>query len=312
MLFIAAHLVGGVCVASVFGQDQRAVALTFDDLPTVAAGPEADARQIVTRRLLATLRAHGAPAIGFVNEAKLESDGEMRPERAALLQAWLNEGHRLGNHTYSHRWLYEATPAEFIEEIERGELVWRPLMREHWHDPVHYFRHPRLNTGRTVEDRAAVEEYLTGAGYAVAPVTIDNYDFQFANAYARSLEQGQLDQVERVAEAYVQYMDTIFGYYERQSELILGRQPRQILLLHANRLNADVLDRVLAMVRRRGYRFITLPEALEDPAYERQDTYVGQAGITWLHRWAISADADRGIFRGEPTVPDWVVEASRR
>ena len=43
----------------------------------------------------------------------------------------------------------------------------------------------------------------------------------------------------------------------------------------------------LAVLQRRGYRFITLDEALKDPAYATPDLYAGKDGISWMHRWAL-------------------------
>ena len=56
-------------------------------------------------------------------------------------------------------------------------------------------------------------------------------------------------------------------------------------------------------------RFVSLEEALKDPAYELKDEYIGQAGMTWLHRWAITA-GKKGIFAGEPVVPEWIQKLS--
>ena len=35
-------------------------------------------------------------------------------------------------------------------------------------------------------------------------------------------------------------------------------------------------------MRKRGYRFVTLEEALNDSAYALPDTYVGEEGTGWL------------------------------
>jgi hypothetical protein len=65
------------------------------------------------------------------------------------------------------------------------------------------------------------------------------------------------------------------------------------------------------MIERRGYRFITLDRALEDPAYQSADTYVGPAGITWLHRWALTRGTPRAFYQDEPEVPPFVAENAR-
>jgi hypothetical protein len=169
-----------------------------------------------------------------------------------------------------------------------------------------FFRHPMLHTGRTIEDKRGLETFLATRGYRVAPVTIDNYDYIFARAYDRAA----VDDRSRILDTYLAYMTSVVAYYEQQSQVIVGREVRQTLLLHANRLNADAMDRLAKMFEERGYTFISLDRALEDPAYTQDDSYVGPAGITWLHRWAMT-QGKRGIFAGEPTVPDWIERASK-
>jgi peptidoglycan/xylan/chitin deacetylase (PgdA/CDA1 family) len=61
----------------------------------------------------------------------------------------------------------------------------------------------------------------------------------------------------------------------------------------------------------RGYRFITVERALEDPAYESPDTYTGTGGITWTHRWALTRRMGREFFAGEPEVPAFVAKAAQ-
>lgn len=60
-----------------------------------------------------------------------------------------------------------------------------------------------------------------------------------------------------------------------------------------------------------GYRFIALDEALKDSAYASEDRFTGPGGITWLHRWAITAGKSGDFFAGEPEVPAFVREAAR-
>ncbi len=65
---------------------------------------------------------------------------------------------------------------------------------------------------------------------------------------------------------------------------------------------------LLAMFRRRGYRFVSLSEALADPAYRQREEYVGRGGFSWIHRWSKS----KGMApKGEPDPPQWVEESWR-
>src|SRR5262249_22233013 len=105
----------------------RAIALTFDDLPGVLARPTADDLADINRRLLATLRIAGAPAIGFVNEQGLEVDGE-RNQRTAVLRSWVDAGMALGNHGYAHEGFNDSTLTDYEADVLRGERVTRPLL----------------------------------------------------------------------------------------------------------------------------------------------------------------------------------------
>jgi hypothetical protein len=44
--------------------------------------------------------------------------------------------------------------------------------------------------------------------------------------------------------------------------------------------------------------------------YRSPDEYVGPAGITWLHRWALTAGRRGAVFAGEPEVPAWIEQAA--
>jgi peptidoglycan/xylan/chitin deacetylase (PgdA/CDA1 family) len=287
----------------------RAVALTFDDLPAVATRGDVATHEAITTGILDALRAHDAPAIGFVNEDKLRSGGVVDPPRVALLRRWLDAGQTLGNHTYAHPDLHRVPLAEFQEDVLRGEEVTRALLEERGSEP-RWFRHPFLHTGRDLETKQRFEAFLAEHGYRVAPVTIDNYDYIFARAFDHAVDAGDSTASRRIGDAYVAYMDTVFGFYEAQARAIVGVEPPQVLLLHANRINAARLGDLLAMMRRRDYAFTTLEAALAHPAYGRADTYVGPAGITWLHRWALTAGMPGSTFAGEPAVPGWIEAAA--
>ncbi|MFZ0747947.1 MAG: hypothetical protein WAM70_01210, partial [Pyrinomonadaceae bacterium] len=53
----------------------RRMAVTIDDLPWVGSSDLANTRR-QTKKLLSALRTHRAPAVGFVNEGKLQREAE--------------------------------------------------------------------------------------------------------------------------------------------------------------------------------------------------------------------------------------------
>ena len=114
---------------------------------------------------------------------------------------------------------------------------------------------------------------------------------------------------QQVGDAYVPYMEKKLDYWERQSMKLFGREIAQTLLIHANFINSDYFDDLVAMFKRRGYKFVDLETALKDEAYRLPDNFTGGAGISWLHRWAL----DRGrenVLTDEPMVPEFVLKLS--
>jgi hypothetical protein len=90
---------------------------------------------------------------------------------------------------------------------------------------------------------------------------------------------------------------------------VVGYEPRQILLLHASNLEADHIGELLDLLRKRGYRFITLQDAVSDPVYSLPDTYVGEEGTGWIDHWAITQGK---VLQGAPVFPQWVIEQSKQ
>lgn len=283
------------------------MALTFDDLPYVIVGqPDelAGARR-VTADILRVLNAHQAPAVGFVNEGKLEI-GREKDARTALLRQWVDAGAILGNHTYSHPDFNSQTVEQFEDEIVKGEVVTRRLMDARKPYQL-YFRHPQTHTGDTKEKKEAVEAFLMARGYQVAPHTIETSDFVFNVGFVRSRNGGDAATAARVRTSYLEFALSATAFAESMSAEIFGHEIPQTLLLHANDLTADSLDDLLKRLEERGYRFVPLDAAMTDPAYRIKDTLVSRFGPTWLWRWMKS----RGLsvsFRDDPEPPVWVMD----
>jgi peptidoglycan/xylan/chitin deacetylase (PgdA/CDA1 family) len=285
----------------------RTMAVTIDDLPYVASAeqPFLVNAQRTTRQMLSALQAHRAPAVGFVNEGKLQMTGE-RDARVALLQQWLDAGMTLGNHTYSHPDFNQRTVEQFQDDIIKGEVVPRRLMTTAKQER-RWFRHPMMHTGDTKEKKEAIERFLAERGYRVAPHTIENSDYIFTVPYSRALQRNDEAEAKRLREAYLDYTIAATEFAERLAPQIFGREIPQTLLIHTNDINADCLDEMLKRFEARGYRFITLDEAMNDPAYQTKDTMVTNGGPSWLWRWMKSLGMNVS-FKGDPDPPRWVVD----
>lgn len=94
-------------------EDQDGVFLTFDDGPTPG----------VTEWILATLKRYNAKATFFV----LGKNVEMYPD---LYQRIISEGHKVGNHTYSHQKGWGMSLERYIEDVDfAGDIVHSELFR---------------------------------------------------------------------------------------------------------------------------------------------------------------------------------------
>lgn len=298
-------------------EPDRRIALTIDDLPWQRLGERAEP-ELATQhaQLIAALKRADVPVVGFVNEAKLEVDGQVQPARVQMLRDWRDAGFELGNHTFGHVDLHAMTLEAYEQDILRGEATLRPLLAETGQVP-RWFRHPYLHAGQSPQTRAALAAFLQQHGYQIAPVTIDNSEWIWAFAYdhVRDTEtdpakrKAQLQQLRR---GYVPYMLNKLDYYEQRSQQLLGRLPSQVWLMHANALNADTVDELVAATRRRGYRFISLETALQDPAYQHEDGYNGGAGMGWIQRWAMAEKVPKAFYADEPMVPGWVMTLAGR
>ena len=294
---------------SVLGQTStRKIAVTIDDLPVVSTRRDLSNRQEITRKLLGHIKRAKIPAIGFVNENMLY-DGDKRDEKKIdLLRMWIDDGLELGNHTFSHRSLNQIALADYQADMLKGQTITKELLANKGKD-IRYFRHPFLQTGRTMEVKANFDKFLAANGYTIAPISFDNADYIFSRAYDNAFDKSDKLLMQKVGDAYVPYMEAKLDYWERQSVKLFGREIAETLLIHANFINSDYLDDLALMFRKRGYRIVSLEEALKDEAYRLPDTYIGPAGISWLHRWAL----ERGkgyIVPDEPKVPDFVLKAS--
>jgi peptidoglycan/xylan/chitin deacetylase (PgdA/CDA1 family) len=278
---------------------RRSVAITVDDLPKGGDGsdPSFDGVYATNERLLRPFKDGRIPLVGFVNahhELTLGADKLRR-----ILDLWLDAGAELGNHTYSHPDINNVSLADYTANVAKGEPILRAAL-EGRGKTLRYFRHPFLHAGPTAELKAGLQRFLGAAGYRVAPVTLDNADYMYAALYTRPEHR------ERVRREYIPYMESVVEFFERRSVEVAGREFPQILLIHANALNADLMPELLEVFRRRGYDFVSLGTALADPVYQFPEEYVGRGGFSWIHRWSMSKGMRN---RGEPDPPAWVTTA---
>jgi peptidoglycan/xylan/chitin deacetylase (PgdA/CDA1 family) len=263
------------------------IALTFDDLPVYGRPGSVKEASDLTADLVSGLVRRHLPAIGFVNEIQLE--GTERVQRTALLQRWLDAGLDLGNHGYAHLSLTQTAADAYVADIARGQAVTNALLAKFGRHVV-WFRHPFLETGSTPETRHEVDAWLNSHGYRVAPVTLGNSDWEFADLYDSALRRHDPGTAEKIRATYLAYTDRVIGWHQDAARQMLGRAPALVFLLHASRLNAASIDALADILERHDLHAVTLATAVADPAYEIPDSYVGRDGLSWLTRWSLTLE----------------------
>ena len=299
-LAILAAWVIGVGLINLRAQ-QKEIAVTIDDLPLNGPRIELERLRAMTDKILNGIKKHRIPAVGFVNESLLYVAGET-DARIRLLKAWADAGVELGNHTFSHIGFKTASLADYEDDFIRGDALTRLMMKEKG-QKVRYFRHPMLQTGPTPELEQAFETFIAERGYRIAPVTISTMDWMFQAAYVAARSRGDTEMTKRVSEEYLKFAGLAFDAREKAAAELFGRNVKHILLLHANELNADNFDALVKVMTDRGYRFITLEQALADHIYQAPEKYV--ATSDWLGRWAYSKDKQLA----SPAPPEFIQKA---
>lgn len=287
----------------------RRVAITIDDGPVVNEMTDLGNFQRITNGLVGSFQIERVPVTIFINERQLNVPGQ-RDARAAVVEQWLNAGFKVGNHAYSHKSASNVPVAEFQDDVVKGEVITRALLEKRGEQLV-WLRYPYLHSGATAEAHQAIVDFLDQRKYRVAPVTVDYADYTFAGAYGRELQRGNIEAADKIKQAYLDQVDVGFEYAERSSMELYGREIPQILLIHCNELNSITLRESIARMRKRGYTFISLDEAMQDSAYQRPDTFAGSGG-SWLSR---SATVMGKLLTPEtaaarPVVPKWITEGN--
>jgi peptidoglycan/xylan/chitin deacetylase (PgdA/CDA1 family) len=250
---------------------QPKIAFTFDDLPAHSALPPGVTRLEVAQKIIAALHdAKMPPTYGFVNGARVEE----QPADGEVLSAWVEAGHPVGNHTWSHMNLNQNPAGDFEGEISRNEGLLNKIANGgDWH----WFRYPFLAEGEAPDKRAAVRSWLGQRGYKIAAVTMSFGDYLWNEPYARCKTKGDSEAIQTLESSYLAAADESLSYYRNLSHQLYGRDIPYVLLMHIGAFDAEMLPRLLSLYRSRGLSFVTLEEAEKDEFY-RQQTNPSDAG----------------------------------
>ena len=261
----------GVCAA-------QKLAITMDDLPLNGMLPPGVTRAETTKDVLAILKKrHVPPVYGFINAKKLEGN----PDGAEALKLWA-AAEPVGNHTYGHMDLEQNAAEAFEREIDEDEPALELLAAT---DNWHWLRYPYLHEGDTVEKRRAVRAYLKTRGYRIAQVTLDWEDYLWNTAYARCIATNDTTSIAWLRSSYLNTASEFLDLGREQAKLVFGHDINHVLLMHLGAFSSTILPEALDLIKKKGFKLVTLEEAESDAAFESDpDVGLHDAG-TLLDQW---------------------------
>ncbi len=213
----------------------------------------------------------------------------------ALVRAWGEAGHAIGNHTYSHR--NYGSPrvsfADFSTDVMAADALLRQMPG--WTPRL---RFPSLQEGESADKRDRMRDWMQLHHYGHAPVSIDTSDGYYNERLLAWRARNPGGDESRLRQAYLSHLLNRAQYYEGLAKRLLGRSPRHVMRLHTNAINAACLDDAIAMFRARGWRFVSPEEAFQDPLYRKPvDTVPAGESVIW-------ARAKRAGVRGLRVPPE--------
>jgi peptidoglycan/xylan/chitin deacetylase (PgdA/CDA1 family) len=246
------------------------VALTFDDLPLNGTLPLGKKQSDFARDTIKVFKKHRIPpSYGFINADKLERN----PDGAKALQIWIDGGHPLASHTYTHLDFTKSSVEEFQREILRNEPVLELLMapirkkvggKHDWR----WFRYPYLHEGDTLEKRRAVRAFLAASGYRIAQTTLDFEDYLWNGAHARCWLKKDEESLKWLRDSYLTAAREFIRLDVENSRAVFGRDIHHVMLLHLGSFSSHILPDLFELLEQQGFEIVTLEEAQKDPAYD--------------------------------------------
>jgi peptidoglycan/xylan/chitin deacetylase (PgdA/CDA1 family) len=237
------------------------IAFTWDDLPAHSALPQGETRVEIGHKLIAAMKAaHMPPIYGFVNGVAIDRE----PASAPMLKDWRDAGFFLGNHTWSHMNLNTSSLADWEADLLKNEPT---LEQNAGNTDWHWLRYPFLAEGDTEEKRTATRKFLAAHGYRIAAVTMSFGDYIWNEPYARCVAKNDTAAISQLETSYLEAASTDADFRRAMAKALYNHDIPYVLLMHVGAFDARMLPRLLDLYRSKGFTFVTLKEAENDPFY---------------------------------------------
>jgi peptidoglycan-N-acetylglucosamine deacetylase len=218
--------------------DPKLIAITFDDGPDAA----------YTGRILDILAEKNVKATFYVI-------GRNAFQLPALLRRIYQEGHDIGNHTFSHPNLAESGSERIALELNATQRI----LESEIGIRTTLFRPPTAFESLTYLDESPqLIETATKLGYYIAPLDVDSYDWQLPGS-SPAVKTRVIDRLVS----------------------LIGDGAGQIVLMHdagGNRQTTiDILPEIIDQLQAKGFRFVTTHELVGKPRNAIMPPVTGQS-----------------------------------
>jgi peptidoglycan/xylan/chitin deacetylase (PgdA/CDA1 family) len=235
---------------------------------------------VVTRALIDAFRRH---RIGGVYAFSCTSPCVADPTLFRLLDTWIEAGHFVANHTHYHASLNWVPAEQYIGDIEQTESFVGQWMSC---SPAKYFRYAMDNWGDSQQKHDSVHCYLVRKGYQTVPITSWFYDTEFLAPHYRASISGDWSAVEIVKKRFVQTALQQLGSHVAAARQVFARDFPHIWLIHGTPLAAECLPEILDRFAEASVTFISLAEAMQDPANSAPTGVVTPRFLNQIQKWA--------------------------
>jgi len=254
-------LIAALAFAAIPFATSQQIAFTWDDLPAHSALPPGETRVEIGRKLIAAMQAERMPPVyGFMNGVQLDRE----PDSAPMLKDWTYAGYLLGNHTWSHMNLNTMDLVDWEADLRKNE----PLLDKYAEgNDWHWLRFPFLAEGDTSAKRADARAFLAAHGYRIAAVTMSFGDYMWNEPYARCVAKNDTTAIAQLESTYLQAAAEDADFRRAMSKALFSHDIPYVLLMHVGAFDARMLPRLLKLYRDKGFTFISLQDAENDPFY---------------------------------------------
>merc|ERR1711924_425865 len=208
---------------------------------------------IITGKILSALEKHGITGVyNFANSGTglmPNDDSTVLPfdsSYRSCVDAWVQHGQHIANHTHSHVAVYETTLDDFKTDVLRGEKLLSPWMSR---APTKFFCLCTDCQGDTTAIAQDIAAFLHKNGYHHLPAASMVFEWRWEGAYLGALASGDREHAARIRSEFVEYSvrQTVLDY--KRGRIVAGDDFVPSLLLHMLNIVADSMEEWLSALK---------------------------------------------------------------